>query len=146
MVLCMKQPASHLAQGPSTMHRRPPPLQQFQLSQSSPCVDMIPLRWYICASLLTEYWCQGTTYLYLGTPSDLACNCNLTLAVSRGKVAICNQASNLTSDAYEGYRSDELERLTSPVQAAMAELTNVAHMGRGLAFPDGGGDMTVHKY
>jgi len=39
----------------------------------------------------------------------LACNCNLTLAVSRGKVAICNQASRLNSGAYEAYRSDEVE-------------------------------------
>ncbi len=37
----MKQVTSHLAQGPSTKQRRPLPLQQFQLSQSGPYIDMI---------------------------------------------------------------------------------------------------------
>ena len=37
---CMKQVTSHLAQDPSIMQRRPLPLQQFQLSQSGPCIDM----------------------------------------------------------------------------------------------------------
>jgi len=38
---CMKQVTNHLAQGPSTKQRRPLPLQQFQLSQSGPCIDMV---------------------------------------------------------------------------------------------------------
>ena len=78
-----------------------------------PTVPIKPLHWHDCfcwyTSLLSEYRRQNVAYLYLGTPSDFACSCSLTLAVSSGKVAICNQGSKLKSGANEVYRSDEVE-------------------------------------
>ena len=85
------------------------------------------------------------TYLYLGGPSDLACSCRRTFAVSRGKVAICKKAA--PSVSWHSVLDQQFHKLlTSPVQAAIAELTNVAQIGSGLAAGEfAGGDICAES-
>lgn len=89
------------------------------------------------------------TYLYLGGPSDFACSCSRTFAVSRGNVAICKQATRSVGRKLESPPVDARQRfvlLTSAVQAAIAELTNVAHTGKGLIAGEfAGGDMLLSE-
>lgn len=88
------------------------------------------------------------TYLYLGGPSDLAWSCSRTFAVSRGRVVICDHATcrvnRKIAELHQCCSSFSFALLTSPVHAAIAELTNVAQTGNGLAAGEfAGGDILL---
>lgn len=68
--------------------------------------------------------------------------------MSRGSVVICNHATckvkSKIDELHHRYSSLRCAPLTSPVQAAIAELTNVAQTGNGLAAGEfAGGDILL---